>query len=124
MNEDGSGYPWWEDYEENIKDVQKWAKETISFFNKTIRPREKRRKLLQVVVIDKSNDNFHSWEKKTNGMSVKFRGQYCDLMYCTKCGITGKRFGLTSNVKIDSKYRKKVYKNCDIAKQCFKSKKS
>lgn len=111
-NEDGSGESWWEDYEEDIDDAQKWAEETILFFNNTIRPHEKKRKLLQVVVLDESNDTLHSWEKKTSGMSTQFRGQFCDLMYCTKCGITGKRFGLSTHVKIDSKYRGKVYRNC------------
>ena len=40
-----------------------------------------------------------------------------DGMYCVRCGITGKRFGLGSHIKIDSKYKKKAFLKCNTAKE-------
>ena len=105
---------WEEEYDENIEDHQQWAKETLKCFNETLRPYEKPRELVDVVVLDAKN-NKHEWEKRTDGMSVRFRGQLVDLMYCKRCGITGKRYGISSHVKIDSKFRKKAFRRCDTA---------
>lgn len=35
-----------------------------------------------------------------------------------KCDVTGKKYGFSSHVRIDSKYRKKVFRRCDTAKAC------
>lgn len=108
---------WWESYDKNVTDPQQWAENTIAAFNATLRPGEKPRTLLGVEVENASNDNLHDWVKRTDGMSVPFRRRLVDLMFCSKCGITGKRFGIGSSVKIDSKYRKKAYLQCHTAKE-------
>ena len=103
---------WWEDYDKSIADPKKYAEEIISRFNATLRAHETPRELIEVQLIDPDNKKFHDWQKRTDGMSVNFRGSTVDLMYCKKCGITGKRFGISENVKIDSKYRKKAFQEC------------
>jgi hypothetical protein len=108
---------WWEQYNEITDDCRKWAESIIERFNSTLKPFESPRELLGVEVISSGNENSHKWEKLITGMSVFFRGSIVDLMRCTKCGITGKRRGLSSAIVIDSKYRKKVYRNCDTAQK-------
>ena len=112
--------PWWEEYDEDVEDPIKWAEETIEWFNSTLRPYEKPRKLLDLQIVD-NKQTHHKWTKRTDGMSMLFKGQVVDLMYCEKCGITGKRIGLSRHVKIDSMYRKKVFKTCDTAAPVIKS---
>ena len=102
---------WFEDYDENTDNPEEWAKNIIAFFNSTLKPGEKKRTLLSVEVIGKENTK-HDWVKYTGGMSVNFRGSNVDVMFCNKCGITGKRFGMSKTVKIDSKYSKKVFRTC------------
>lgn len=109
-----NGQEWWEDYNKDIIDPQKWAEETIKNFNSALRPCESYRTLLAVEIIDKNNDEHHKWIKCTNGMSINFHGSLVDLMYCERCGITGKRYGLQSVVKIDSKFRKKIFQKCNM----------
>jgi hypothetical protein len=47
-------------------------------------------------------------------MSVQLPGRVgtVDLMRCSKCGITGKRFGISAKIVIDSKFRRKAYREC------------
>ena len=116
----GNPEPWWEEYSENIENAQLWAEKTILAFNNSLRPGETMRTLLAVEVDEVSGDEFHEWDKDIKGMSVNFRGECVDLMRCKKCGITGKRFGLRPAVIIDSKYRKKLFKNCREAKKEMK----
>lgn len=106
---------WWEDYEKDIPDAHQWAADTIDRFNNSLKPGEKQRELLEVKIIDSDNEKFHRWVKRTDGMSVAFRGSTVDIMFCERCGITGKRYGLWGEVKIDSKYRKKAYRQCDTS---------
>lgn len=108
---DSDGRDWWEDYDKDVEDPNKWAEEILARFNAGLRPGEKARELLDVVVIDSENNN-HAWVKRTDGQSVLFRGQIVDLHYCSKCRITGKRYGLASKVIRDSKYRAKKYDKC------------
>lgn len=113
---DETGREWCENYDENTMDAFKWAENVVENFNKTLRPFETKRTLIKVVIDEDGNKSHHEWVKRTDGMSVVFRGSVADLMYCKKCGITGKRYGVRSKVKIDSKYRKKAFKYCDTAK--------
>ena len=110
----GEEETWEEKYDENVENPRKWAEKIIKSFNETLRPYEKPRELVDVVVLNAKN-NKHEWEKRTDGMSVRFRGHLVDLVYCKRCGITGKRYGMSHHVKIDSKYRKKAFKKCDTA---------
>ena len=54
----------------------------------------------------------HTWVKRTDGMSVLFNGRHVDLMMCSHCHVTGKRFGLSGVVKRDSEFRAKKYEGC------------
>ena len=102
----GGSDPWWEEHEEDTNDPREWAKDIIDKFNDTLKPREKARELLEVQITEGSNDALHNWDKDIKAMSAIFRGQMYDGMYCTKCNITGKRFGLDSHVTVDSKFKK------------------
>lgn len=109
------GAEWWEDYDKDVGDPQKWAETTVAHFNDTLRPGEQSRTLLKVEVLDTDSSKHHKWTKSTAGMSQIFRGRCVDIMFCERCGITGKRYGLSENITIDSKYRKKVYQSCATA---------
>ncbi len=102
---------WEEEYNKNTTDPERWGRNIIECFNKTLCTYEKPRKFLKVRILSEDNIK-HEWAKRTDGMSVSFRGQVADIMYCTRCRITGKRFGLNPDVKRDSKYRAKKYQTC------------
>lgn len=108
---------WTEDYDKlgigdngNQAQAEDWAHELVERFNAGCRPGEAHRKLLKTEILGASTE--HVWVKRTDGMSVEFRGTIVDVFHCSGCGITGKRFRITSNVKRDSKYRAKKYKQC------------
>lgn len=74
------------------------------------------RELVSVEVIEDNTvvKHEHKWEKENLVTIVK--GEYIyDIMKCSVCGITGKRYGLSSDVQRDSKYRAKIYDTCDGA---------
>ena len=102
---------WRETFDLPATDAHAWAKKTVSSFNSSLRPGELPRELLKVEVIDEEN-TCHDWIKRTDGMSVSFRGRVVDLMFCKQCGATGKRYGLSSDIKRDSKYRAKKWEHC------------
>ena len=112
----GSTNEWTETYNKNITDPQDWAKKTMSNFNGNLRPHEQAREIVRVEILEDNNDSFHSWDKLTTGQSVLFRGDIVDLMRCSKCGVTGKRFGLNERIKLDSKFKGKAFERCDTAK--------
>ena len=105
---------WWEDYDEAIDDPDKWAKETLRQFNNDLKSYEKPRTLLAVEILDRVNTH-HDWVKRTDGMSVIVRGECVDLMFCSRCKVTGKRHGLSVAVKRDAKWRAKKYERCQEA---------
>lgn len=109
-----TGDAWWEEYSERTDDAQKYAESMINRFNETLRPHESPRQLLEVVKLSDVNEK-HAWYKLTSGQSVIFRGHVVDIMECSCCHITGKRFGLNSFIKIDSKYKKKAFQKCNTA---------
>jgi len=106
---------WFEEYDKDTKNPEELGKSYIECFNNTLRPGEKRRVFLGVEIIDANAAKDHNWVKRTGGMSVMFRGEIVDLVYCSRCGITGKRYGL-SHIRKDSKYSQKVYERCDTSK--------
>ena len=109
---------WWEDYEKDIDDPDSWGKAIVNYYNSTLKPMEKEREYLGFEILgDVKSEEFHDWVKRTDGMSVMFRGKVTDLVYCRKCGITGKRFGLRETVKIDSAFAKKAYQKCNLAQK-------
>jgi hypothetical protein len=117
-----TGNLWTEDYDKvgigdngNLCQAEDWAHQLIQRFNETCRPGESHRELLKTELLGASTA--HDWFKRTDGMSVNFRGRIVDIMECRKCGVTGKRYGLhsTFNVKRDAKFRAKKYEVCDEA---------
>jgi len=111
VKNEGEEEIWEEKYNRQVDSPEEWAKDIIKTFNYTLKPFEKKRILVDVIILDKSN-NDHIWEKYTNGMSVMSRGRIFDRMFCKRCGVTGKRFGLLDIIKIDSKYKAKKYRDC------------
>jgi hypothetical protein len=118
-----SGKEWTEDYDEigigdngNIMQAQDWAHQLIERFNEveTRRGTKLYRELLGVELVSVSVQ--HDWYKRTDGMSVNFRGRPVDIFECRNCGITGKRAGLSSNIKRDSRYRAKKFEICQGVK--------
>lgn len=87
----------------------KWAKETLRRFNATLRPGEKERELLDVVIID-AQEQEHNWHK-TNLVTIMDRNGSYDAYRCQRCGITAKRFGLGEIIR-DQKYKAEKYRRC------------
>jgi len=105
---------WWEEYSENIDDPEKWSRNLVDNFNNTLRPHEKPRIILGVDILSTEKEK-HTWVKHVAGMSVVFRKHIVDIMYCSVCSITGKRYNLESKVQIDSKFKKKCYQKCNTS---------
>ena len=87
----------------NKEEAEKCGSEIVKFFNSTLGPNEKPRKFVGVEVI--SDDTMvHSWDK-TNAVTILKGGSMYDTYRCLVCGITGKRYGLSTIITIDYKYR-------------------
>lgn len=109
---------WTEDYDKvgigdngNTMQAEDWARNLIEGFNKGCHTGQSNRELLGVELIGASTA--HDWYKRTDGMSVRFRGRIADIFECRICGVTGKRFGLFSTIQRDSRFRAKRFEVCD-----------
>lgn len=112
-----SGNEWLEEYDKrgigdngNVQQAQDWAFELVKHYNATLRPGESPRELLSTEIVGTSTE--HDWYKRTDGMSVSFRGRMVDLFECSKCGVTGKKGSLAGSIKRDSKFKGKKYAIC------------
>lgn len=115
---DGQHGDWWETYDKPGTDAKKMALEIIDFYNSTLRPGETAREIIEVVALDQLEDSStHQWEKWGIVTVVSKATAAHDTYKCKVCGITGKRFGLSSTIKIDSKFRAKLFLDCRRAKQ-------
>lgn len=94
----------------NLQQAEDWALQLIKHFNETLHPGESRREVVRTEIAGVSTA--HDWYKRTDGMSARIGGRIVDVFECSKCGITGKRAGLSSIVKRDSKYRAKKFAVC------------
>lgn len=104
---------WTEEYviDNNINHVE-WAERTIENFNATLHHGESPRELVGVQVLNETDKpNKHKWVK-TNLMTIVRGSNFYDTMKCEICNITGKRHGLGSEIKRDSKYKAKKYEKC------------
>ena len=109
---------WWEEYDVDVErdHMREWIHSVIHRFNATLGPGELARKLVATRVLDSGKTFFkHTWEK-SNLVTKSKGGDVYDTYRCKVCGITGKRYGLSSVVTIDTKYKAKVYRRCDTAK--------
>ena len=113
---------WWEEMDVDAKDAQKCAEEIIKNFNGSLKRKEKRRELLAVEMIKADTKKKHNWEKQNSFTIIQDRQSY-DILRCSGCGITAKRFGLDTIVfDLDYKWAQ-VYKRCDTAKAHIEKKK-
>jgi hypothetical protein len=102
---------WKETYNCDI-DPWEFANNTIAYFNATLRSGERKREIVNVVVIDeKPSELKHDWEKQ-NGVTLMRGGFSYDIYKCKHCGVTGKRYGLAAGITRDSKFKAKKYLKC------------
>lgn len=108
-----------ESYEQVTTDPEKWSRDIVDWFNSTLRPRERKRIFVKCEVIGEVPPAEHRWFKKTAMTKTVVgglrHGQMYDAMECGRCGVTGKRYGLSGSVKLDSKWRKIVFQRCDTS---------
>lgn len=118
VRNDKTGSEWNEEY--NKPEVHDQAsadakgRELVDYYNSTLRPHESSRTLVSVTFGAGNASQQHDWHK-TNLVTVMERGRSYDTAECSRCGITGKRFGL-GDVKRDPQYKAKGYGSCDSAK--------
>jgi hypothetical protein len=108
------GSAWWlEELKVPGKDIVKELNEILDRFNSTLRSHEKPRRIIMIRTkypyAKKSNE--HDWEKQNLVTIIKNEVLY-DIYKCTKCHITGKRFGVSSVIQRDDKYKSKKYEFC------------
>ena len=86
--------------------IEQHAKDIVDNFNATLRPHEKAREFISAIsTVKKENAVFpHDWRKVS---LVTEKGGF-DKMKCSRCGATGKRYGLGSYVQIDKKFKKYI----------------
>ena len=98
---------WDEEYTINDSySPQEYAEDLIERFNKTLMAGESPREVVKVEIIEKGRTQEHVFTKQ-NHFTITDRYGIYDIMKCNICGVTGKRFGLSGNVKRDSKYKAK-----------------
>ncbi|MCY9592350.1 hypothetical protein PC41400_14990 [Paenibacillus chitinolyticus] len=107
----GSMSTWKEKYDFHEGDPQAWAQAMIDRFNSKLRPGENPRELVDVEVLPEESIVEHLWEKQ-NTITIIRGAHIYDKMRCERCGVTGKRHGLSSGIKRDSEYRAKKYEKC------------
>lgn len=102
-----------ETYTITQEDPRKWAEETIDSFNRTLRTGEAPRELVDVCALDTTEHYYpHEWSKKSIVTVVKGGTRPHDVYRCSRCGITGKRFGLDETIQRDYRYRNAKYEQC------------
>lgn len=104
-----------ETYEKPTRDPVQWSREIIDWFNTTLRPGERKREFVRCEVQGEVPTAEHKWAKATAMSQANRYGSPYDKMFCERCGITGKRFGIGGVVKIDSAFKLKVYQRCDTS---------
>lgn len=101
-------------------DMTSYINNILDNFNSSLRPNENKRTLVSVDEIGKGTEK-HKWSK-TSGATIQGTHGMYDKYVCKVCGITGKRYGLSSEVKRDSKYNAKCYETCTSTLEHLKKK--
>ena len=116
---------WWETYEKDTQDPTQWGKDIIDYFNSTLHPGESARVFIEAEIIDEeTGDPEHSWNKTNSVTIVKGSTNY-DTVKCSRCGVTGKRYGLgRGTINFDRKFKPKVYERCDTAQAHLEKKRN
>lgn len=119
VRNDRDGREWNEEYNKpevcNQATAEKKGRELVAYFNDTLRPHESSRTFLFATFGDGSALQSHDWQKSNLVTIMGKRGSSHDTAKCSRCGITGKRFGLGNDVVRDSKFKAKGYASCDTA---------
>jgi hypothetical protein len=117
---------WWERYNKSechtLEDCAEWAESILAKFNANLRPYERARRVVSVEPDGGrgSKDAPHDWQK-TNLITVSDGEGMYDTYQCSRCGITGKRFGF-GGVRRDALYRAKKWGCCEKASGEMKKK--
>ncbi len=105
---------WWENYDQEEvntpEEAETWCKDLMDNFNSTLRPYDHVRKFVRVEIVGESVKK-HQW-RKINAITISRGGSYYDIYECSKCGITGKRYGIGGGITLDRKFKAKKYANC------------
>jgi len=101
------------EYDSPVKNPREYMITMLANFNSGLRPREKPRSLVRVVVVSESGLGAHDWEKTNLVTCGKVGRGTWDTARCRRCGVTGKRFGLGSAPERDRKYKAKKYQDCN-----------
>lgn len=110
---------WDEDYNDDDvnsdEDAETKGKAMIDRFNATLRPNEKEREFVGAKVVEENSASLaHVWHK-TNAMTIIDRSGTYDKQRCYRCGITGKRFGISNAVSRDAEFKARGFEFCDTA---------
>lgn len=94
------------------EDANVYMNRIIDRFNNTLRKGESQRTLIGIEEIENGICvQQHQWEK-TNLVTIHGRNGMYDTCKCSICGITGRRYGISSFVERDRKYKAKCYDTC------------
>jgi hypothetical protein len=96
---------WDEPMQYNVGDnvtAEEHGQSIIDAFNRSLRDGECARVMISAISDNESDIQTHNWEKYN---AVTQSGGY-DTYKCSKCGVTGKRYGLNGSIKLDYRYRK------------------
>ena len=108
-----NGRTWWEEYDEDTDDAQKWGADIVQWFNDTAQPGATTRKFLSAKVLDLKSIKDHDWSKQ-NLMTLTSPQGFYDRLKCSVCSIVARRYGLTRVVR-QNPYRAKKFERCDSA---------
>lgn len=106
--------------------VEDWCREQVGRYNTYYKPHK--RQLVNVwysepketpKIVEKEivNSNEHQWERISSEPLVTPKGRQYHIIGCKRCGISGRQYLDTMEIKRDNAYTKKMYENCDWKKQ-------
>lgn len=99
------GGSWWEDMAAND---EAGCQTIVDGFNASLRKHEKPRRILNVMAGTAPIP--HQWEK--SNLVTIMKGGAHDTYKCETCGITAKRYGLSSVIERDKKFEAAKYEGC------------
>lgn len=108
--------PWKEAYDRkeigSLEEAIRWGRETIARFNSGLKPGEREREFVGAEILGPSTPS-HEWEKDDeislmmlSDLGSEYDGSMFEGYICTRCGATGKRYGMEPDVRVDDPQRK------------------